>query len=73
MSPVVINLAERRRRKEIEEALARGRVPLTPPNYVPPPPINNDAFAERIMRIKASLEKINALMAELKGNLKEKE
>lgn len=70
----VINLADRRRKKEIEETLARGRVPLmTTHNPISntsghpvPPPINGDSFADRIMRIKASLEKINSLMAELK-------
>jgi hypothetical protein len=70
----VINLADRRRKKEMEEALARGRVPLmtthnpmgsTSGHSVPPPP-PNDSFADRILRIKASLEKINTLMAELK-------
>ena len=70
MTVDIINLAERRRKKEIEEALARGRVPLTA-HWVPMPPVNNDSFAERIMRIKASLERINALMADLKKNVKE--
>jgi len=72
MTADIINLAERKRKKEVESSLARGRVPLTSTHLVPPPPsADGDSFADRIVRIKASLEKINILMADLKKNIGE--
>lgn len=70
----VISLVTYKQNKQREELLARGRKPLytsyskspptqqlgTPPTATPP------TFEERVGRIKASLEKINGLMADLK-------
>lgn len=49
--------------KKIERALARGRVPLT----VPGQQIDEAEVAERIVKLKQQLERINNFMKEIKG------
>ena len=76
----VVDLGSYRNKKMVEESIARGRVPLCNTHLgdkvKTSPHMKNekgeDTLAERIVRIKASLEKINGLMAELKKNMKEK-
>ncbi len=48
--------------KRLEAVISRGRVPLTRTHLEE----DDDTLAARILRIKASLEKINLLMAQLK-------
>ena len=76
----VVDLSSYRNKKLVEESIARGRVPLCNTHMGDKlsgsPHLKDgkaeDSLAERIIRIKASLEKINTLMAELKKNMKEK-
>lgn len=71
-SGLVIDLQSFRSRKSEEETLARGRSPLYK-SYSQENRQTSSAqgselsdFSERITRIRASLEKINALMTDLK-------
>jgi hypothetical protein len=76
----IVDLDAYRSKKMFDEAIAKGRVPLysshldkqakSSPHFK----MNQDdgSLAERIVRIKASLEKINNLMAELKKSSSEK-
>ena len=76
----VVDLSSYRSKKMAEEAIAHGRVPLCQTHLsekLSSSPYlrgdkSEDSLAERIMRIKSSLEKINLLMTELKKNMKEK-
>ena len=66
----IIDLAEAKRRKEANDSIARGRVPLLISHdglvsgHIKP----DGDFHARMQRIRSSLEKINNLMAELKKN-----
>ncbi|MEZ4741155.1 MAG: hypothetical protein R3B45_01685 [Bdellovibrionota bacterium] len=67
----VLNLAHFRKKKKEEETLSRGRKPLyishTERKITSKPGNNgNEDFSDRVSRIKASLERINTLMSELK-------
>lgn len=76
----IVDFNKFRLKKAAEKALAEGKVPLFvdrskgtisgPPSGQSP---DSDDFKERMMRIKASLEKINALMGELKKQTNKKE
>lgn len=78
----VLDLQAFREKKKIEDDVSRGRTPLYvshldgsvkgSPHFKGPAGDQND-FASRMQRIKASLEKINSLMAELKNNKEEEE
>lgn len=73
MDQKVFNLAAYREKKEAELEMGRGRTPLHvshldgkvkgSPYFKRP---QAEDFGDRMQRIKASLEKINELMAELK-------
>lgn len=66
----IINLQEYKNKKKLDNDLARGRTPL----YVShatgkisgSKEPENENFGDRLTRIRASLEKINRLMSELK-------
>lgn len=62
MTADIINLAERRQKKEIEDSIARGRVPLVTTHLNP---TNQDDMVERIMRIKHCLQRISEIMSKL--------
>lgn len=62
----VIELGKFKLQKAKEKAIAEGKVPLMHTDIPSGRPPAADDFAERIMRIKSSLEKINQLMSELK-------
>ncbi len=69
----VVNITEFRQKKKVTEELSRGRNPLFvshmdgkvagSPHFKKPDAAD---FGDRIQRVRASLEKINRLMAELK-------
>jgi hypothetical protein len=69
----VIDLGSFRKKKEVTQELARGRNPLFishaqgkvtgSPHFKGP---QDSDFGDRLQRIRASLDKINRLMAELK-------
>jgi hypothetical protein len=70
----IVDLASFKEKKQTTESLARGRQPLYlshqdgkvtgSPHFKEP--VKNEDFSDRILRIRASLEKINNLMHELK-------
>lgn len=68
----VVSLSNFREKKQVEENLTRGRNPLYAKDgkMTGSPHLNkgakNEDFADRVSRIKSSLERINSLMAELK-------
>lgn len=72
----IVDMAAFRRRKFVENDLARGRKPLFvshhdskvtgSPHFNQPVGDGSDDLGDRIQRIRASLQKINRLMAELK-------
>ena len=72
----IVDMASFRRRKFVENDLARGRKPLFvshlegkvtgSPHFNNPVGDASDDLGDRIQRIRASLQKINRLMAELK-------
>lgn len=68
----IIDLESRKNKKRIDEELARGRNPL----YISHkegsirPSHDNTDFSDRVSRIRASLEKLNRLMEELKNTTK---
>jgi len=69
----VVNFTEFRQKKKVTEELARGRNPLFishqdgkvkgSPHFKQP---QAEDFGDRLQRVRASLDKINRLMAELK-------
>lgn len=69
----VVNFTEFRQKKKVTEELARGRNPLfishQEGKVKGSPHLNRpeaEDFGDRLQRVRASLEKINRLMAELK-------
>ena len=76
----VVDLTAFRQKKEVAENHAKGRTPLYvshldgkvhgSPHLKRP---EADDFGSRLQRIKASLEKINSLMTELKKNAKDRD
>lgn len=80
MDRKVLNLASYRQKKEAEDELSRGRIPLHvshldgkvkgSPHFRRP---QTEDFGDRMQRIKTSLEKINQLMAELKKNARDRD
>lgn len=76
----VVDLKNFKRTKELESQLGRGRTPLHVSHIdgkVKGSPhfrhTENDEFGDRMQRIRASLEKINQLMADLKAANKAQE
>jgi len=80
MDQKVFNLAAYREKKEAEDEMSRGRVPLHvshldgnvkgSPHFKRP---EAEDFGDRMQRIKTSLEKINELMAELKKSSRDRD
>lgn len=66
----IIDLKEYKKNKIIKQDLARGRTPLYVSHLTGKitgkQDVNDPDFGSRLERIRASLEKINRLMAELK-------
>ena len=77
MDQNIVDFSAYRKKKETEQELGRGRLPLHvshldgkvtgSPHFKRP---KDQDFGDRMQRIKTSLEKINQLMAELKKNSK---
>ena len=80
MDKNVVDFGAFREKKEAEKDLSRGRTPLHmshlngkvtgSPHFKRP---DADDFGDRMQRIKASLEKINRLMADLKKSSKDQD
>ena len=80
MDQNVVDFSAYRKKKEAEQEISRGRLPLHvshldgkvkgSPHFKSP---QADDFGDRMQRIKQSLEKINQLMAELKRNSREQD
>ncbi len=80
MEKNVVDFKTFREKKETEKEIARGRVPLHvshltgrvtgSPHFKRP---QADDFGDRMQRIKASLEKINKLMADLKKSSRDQD
>lgn len=78
----VVDFANFKRSKEVEESFGRGRTPLhvshlegskESPHLSPSRRSDAGDFGERMRRIKASLEKINQLMMDLKKTTRKPE
>ncbi len=80
MDQNVVDFSAYRKKKEAEQEISRGRLPLHvshldgkikgSPHFKSP---QADDFGDRMQRIKHSLEKINQLMADLKRNSREQD
>lgn len=65
----IINILEWKKKKHLDELLARGRTPLYVSHAtgkITGPGTDNADFGTRLERIRVSLDKINRLMASIK-------